>query len=520
MVIALCSVLSIVFAFHQYGRRGPEPPAHSSDLIGFDFTWVDGHAITEQNRSKVPSFELEPFGDTFSVQESPPPTAPGLRYSLHARLTGPNGQLLSCFLARWPNGTHYCPEGGSLPSGEWHVNVTLVRIPAPKAPPECAPSTKVLSRLSVLDYVLQGNFPTFKHYFKCMKYPYQSVLEATWTKEDFGSMEERTIDGGSSRSRSINSSGSSKGTALVSKNKPCIGPGGPGTWVKYPGSCKDSGLCIGAMDKNIKMHESNQQRGMQHIFKPFACRPRFLTLKQARSCTDRLQLALAGDSRTLHLVSGFQVWLGEDAVSFLPLYRPYRLGLTHALAMPAGDALREAIRSGRTVLINSVLHDVAEFFSTTTAADVIHSWSEYVTCPASCAGKLALKCGCRKTWAIKAYLNAIRKLRDDINAAREGTTKDGTPQPRVFWVSLHKRPPSPPDIFYDWQTADIIRELETAAMEELSSAGVEHIDLRWMTGAAPGQWWDDPVHFGKERSSLFLHATLQALLSRVCEEHR
>ena len=173
----------------------------------------------------------------------------------------------------------------------------------------------------------------------------------------------------------------------------------------------------------------------------------------------------------MHLVTGFQQWLGQDAVQFIPLYRPYRLGLTHAWTQPSGDQLRKAIRSGKAILINSVLHDVAEFYSTTTAEDVMKAWSTYVDCSSKeCIGKLALECGCRKQWAVKAYLHSIDLLRDDIIAARKEAKEQKTPEPRVFWVSLHKRPPSPPDIFYDWQTADVVRELEDRASFELGKA--------------------------------------------------
>ena len=533
MVIAVCLVLAILFLFHQHGRRESTSPTPTISDPVYDFSWVSGQAITEQPRPAIPLFKLETFGDMFSVQEDPASSSPGLRYSLHATLTGANlsnssGQFFGCFLARWPNGTHVCTESAALKSGKWHVNVTLIRIPASKPTPECVPSSSKMEVLSspsssILDYILQGNFPTFKHYLKCMKYPYQPVLEGTWMKKEtqlsFATKGTTTSQKNKASSRSV------KGTMEVVENpnadqqkRKCRGPGGPGAWIEHSGSCKDSGLCIGEITDTIKFHKSNKQRNMKHIFAPFSCRPRFFPTQKARTCVNNIKLAFSGDSRTLHFVSALQEWLGSDFTpTFFPLYRPYRLGLTHALATPAGDALREAIRSNRTVIINSVLHDVAEFYSTTTAADVIHSWSKYVTCADTCNGKLALDCGCRKTWAIRAYLDAITQLGEDIKSAREEALKTQSPLPRVFWVSLHKRAPSPPDVFYDWQTADVVWELESAAAALLETAGVEHIDLRSMTGSAPSGWWDDAVHFGREKSSLFLHSTLQAILSRVCE---
>jgi len=503
------TVVSLLLAvFFLYRRRGSSNASNFAVLT--DFSTVDGRVFAENRLNRRPVLDFKPLGDTFVVHEKNQDFQRVLRHSLHARLSGPNGQQFSCFLARSEDNTHHCPTASGLAPGEWNVNITLVRSPVKRQRRQCLPDETALSKLvdaggskslttfSIIDYIVAGDFPTFQAFRKCFKYPYAPMLRTKWIKTE---EIDKNADYKTNKKQEI-----------------CQGPGGAGTWINHSEPCSTTKVCEGEVSDDIFSHKSNIKRGIQHIFKPFTCRPQLYDKHDARACALDNSITLAGDSRTLHLVSGFQQWLGQDAVHFIPLYRPYRLGLTHAWSEPSGAQLRKSIRSGNATLINSVLHDVAEFFSTTTAGDVMKSWSKYVDCSSEkCNGKLALKCGCRKQWAIKAYLTSINALRDDIIAAREEALHDkDAPEPRVFWVSLHKRPPSPPDVFYDWQTADIVRELEDRAALELGKAGVEHIDLRWMTGAAPGHWWDDPVHFGKEKKSMFLHSTLHAILSKVC----
>jgi hypothetical protein len=508
-IVTAVSLLAAVFFLYQ--RRGSSSSS-KVDILN-DFSTVDGRIFSEKERDQTPILDFEALGDTFVIHEDPQESHTILRHSLHARLTGPHGQQFSCFLARSEDNTHHCPTTDGLEPGEWNVNITLVRSPVKKQLQKCLPALKKSdsgssgssTTFSVVDYILAGDFPTFTTFLNCFEYPYKTVLQGTWTKAALNITKEDPADN------------------IENSNKLCQGPGGPGTWIRFSNSCSASNLCQGTVSDDVFNHKSNLQRGIQHVFKPFSCRPQFLSKNDARECALENSITLAGDSRTLHLVTGFQQWLGQDAVQFIPLYRPYRLGLTHAWSQPSGALLRKAIRSGKILIINSVLHDVAEFYSTTTAEDVTKAWSTYVDCSKKeCIGKLALECGCRKQWAVKAYLKSIHDLRDDIMAARKEALEthkkdtESLPVPRVYWVSLHKRPPSPPDVFYDWQTADVVLELENRASFELAKAGVEHIDLRWMTGAAPGEWWDDPVHFGKEKKSMFLHSTLHAILNQVC----
>ncbi|KAH7624222.1 hypothetical protein Ndes2526B_g01482 [Nannochloris sp. 'desiccata'] len=502
-VVTAVSLLMALFFLYQ--RRGNSNASNVAVLT--DFSTVDGRIFSEKERDQEPILEFESLRDTFVVHEDPQESHKILRHSLHARLSGPNGQQFGCFLFRSEDNTHHCPTAAGLELGEWNVNITLVRSPVKEQLRQCRPgktalykksnagSSKSSTTFSIIDYILAGDFPTFEAFLNCFQYPYAPVLQAKWIKTQGPDTNDNY------RTQEI-----------------CQGPGGPGTWIDHSEPCSTTNICQGAVDDEIFNHISNIERGIQHIFKPFSCRPQLFDTTDARTCALDNSITLAGDSRTLHLVTGFQRWLGKDAVQFIPLYKPYRLGLTHAWSQPSGAQLRKAIRSGKAILINSVLHDVAEFFSTTTAEDVMKAWSKYVDCSSEeCSGKLALQCGCRKQWAVKAYLSSIDTLRDDIIAARKEALKDkNAPEPRVFWVSLNKRPPSPPDVFYDWQTADVVRELEDRASMELGKAGVEHIDLRWMTGAAPGRWWDDPVHFGKNKKSMFLHSTLHAILSQVC----
>lgn len=478
--VAVAALLTLAY-FYSRGDR----PTPDNDTFA-QFSFISGRTFSGRTPSKAPSFKLIPFGDVFGIQQVPAASASRQLYALHARLVGPANQHFGCFLARSANGTHYCPEAAGLDPGLWQVHVTLVRGPANDPPEGCVAPARALATAAkplfpLLDYIREGRFPRFKDFLKCFKYPYAPVLEATWTKEE----------------------SAEHGTLPL-----CKGPGGPGRWL--PGT--------DGADAAIVAHPMNAERGIQHIFAPFSCRLRLFTADAARACASRLNLTLAGDSRTLHLAEGFRTWLGPDVLTYVPLYKPYRLGLTHALRTAEGDALRAAIREGRTVLVNSVLHDVAEFYSTTKATDIHLAWGQYVSCPPECEGQTALRCGCRKTRAVEAFVDTVRRLRAQVADLTDEAAAAGDSPPRVYWVSLHKRPPSPPDIFYDWQTADVILELESFAAAELAAVGSGHVDLRWMTGSAPGAWWDDPVHYGKleSRHSLFLHVTLQAILAAVC----
>jgi hypothetical protein len=513
-IVTAVSLLAAVFFLYQ--RRSSSNASNGAVLN--DFSTVDGRIFSEKERDQEPVLEFESLGDTFVIHEDPQESHAILRHSLHARLTGPLGQQFSCFLARSEDNTHHCTTIGGLEPGEWDVNITLVRSPVNKQLKQCAPNKAAIKKsasdtasnsgltFSVVDYILTGDFPTFKTFLNCFKYPYTTVLQTTWTKTAAAAAAE------------TNNKDGDHDSTPDTEQELCQGPGGPGAWLRFDEPCSTSKICQGTISDDILNRTSNTQRGINHIFKPFSCRPQLFNKDDARTCALDNSIILAGDSRTFHLSKGFHQWLGQDVVRFIPLYRPYRLGLTHMWSQPPGAQLRHVIRSGKIVIINSVLHDVAEFFYSTTVEDVTKAWSKYVDCSnEECIGKLALKCDCRKQWAVKAYLTAINALRDDIITAKKDAEKDTQlPTPRVYWVSVHKRPPGPSEISFDWQTADVLRELEDRASFELEKAGVEHIDLRWMTGAAPGHWWDDPVHFGKDRRSLFLHSTLHAILSHVC----
>ena len=191
---------------------------------------------------------------------------------------------------------------------------------------------------------------------------------------------------------------------------------------------------------------------------------------------------------------------------------------------PSGEELRKAVREGRTVLVNSLLHDLADFHRTTS---IEHAKMVYAQLPGqepacpdnveeTCEKKMALECGCTKKYALQGYLDNVKRLREVLQESMDEARAAGV-TPHVYWVSYHRKPHAPKDQLFNWQSTDVLWEIENAAAAELALAGVENLDLRWMTTSAPWNWWDDQVHFGKiNRKSIFMYGVMQAILSKIC----
>ena len=485
-------------------------------------------------------------------------TATTTIHALYASLHGPDDQYFGCFLIRNdPDGSYTCPDTQYLDPGVWTVNVTLIRSPSPSSSLSRQVCWQAADRLlkktktealkpvaSIVDYILEADFNEFKDYLKCVHYPYQLVVflqswehVATGLRND-GDGRDTTTTNSATTTTTTDADNDTTTISDAAENS-SIG-NTPGQWVSF--AQEDEAIperflsfSTDAMNEYINVakinHVPNADRGLTHLFLPLLTsnstannnKQLFLTREQVFECLtqNNINLTLAGDSRTFHIVAGLITWLKSDTmVSFIPLYRPYRLGLRHSWITEQGDELRRAIRSGGVLVINSILHDIAEFYFDTRVGDVRRSWSNYTTCPEACdrAGEvLALQCGCHKQYAIRAYVDMIDTLKQEIaGAVKEQQGK----RPRIFWVSMHKRPPAPPqDVFYEWQTADIVQDLESRAARELEGVGVKHLDLRWMTASTPAAWWDDPVHFGKYKNSLFSRALVHAIVKTVCDKY-
>lgn len=522
---------SVVLGLYIQFNGGLSPSSHSPP-VRIDFSTITlqppaAERLPNAQRYLLPSFSLLPSTQTLLVQENATDIALDSQTALHAHFVGPHDEHFGCFLARWSNGTHHCNEADNLEPGVWNVNVTMVRTAARVQHPDCRwfDSSAVVpnTTLPLLEYILQGEFPTFAHYKRCFRYPFQIVLSEKWVKT---APESATAEGAVTAAvveeevvEPIELEPSARNSSI------CRGPEGPGIWRPYTEPCSLSGQCAGTFADELLDVNHNAVKVMRHIFAPFTCRPRFLTPKQAGKCTRDIRMAMVGDSRTYQMALAFQEWLGEDSVEFINLYKPYHLGLGYMLdKTPSGEALRAAIREGRTVIVNSLLHDLADFHRTT---DIEHAKQVFVqrssqepACPdgveTTCATNLALECGCTKKYAIQGYLDNVKRLAVVLEEAMNQAKEAGV-VPHVYWISYHRKPHAPRDQLFNWQSTDVLWEIENAAAAELESVGVENLDLRWMTTAAPWHWWDDQVHFGKvNRKSIFIYGAMQAILSKVC----
>ena len=360
----------------------------------------------------------------------------------------------------------------------------------------------------LLSLVVRYGVQTFPDMAKYFEYPYERVMSVSW-KKVFTSISGKTGASEHGEERRCSTNGSDV----------CHFSGRYGFWSRAgskgsrAGDLRDSHVDISLLSDPV-----NVDRGLQHVFIPFeCCSPvRFLPDDELYACTQGSRLMIAGDSRAEHIALGLQAWLGEDAIEFLELHKPYRLGIRHAFVSNSGKALRRALRQKRTIIINSLLHDVADFYRASTRYDdVMLSWRDWATCDVTgCNATLASECGCRKTNAVQAYLDAMLQLKEEIARAREERPEGSAD---VYWLSMHKRPPThnEKDIFA-WQTADFVWDLENFAAQVLSGVGVRHIDIRPMLLASPPGAWDDQAHFGINERSFLLRMVMYGVVSEVC----
>ena len=354
---------------------------------------------------------------------------------------------------------------------------------------------------TTLDFVVNENVEHFLDLKKLYVYPFRKTMKQIWDKISNRPILSDEILG-----------------ASIERERFCRMANMPGYWlhVNPNGDCPGDS-CEGFKEIHLLNKSINKQRQFHHIYVPFGCKSiPFKASRYYQRCLNSKNLLLAGDSRMMHMFLNLQSWLGDNSSEFLELHKPYRLGLRHALHTNAGEKLRASFKEDRTVVLNSVLHDVADFYQATTRVkDVALSWSDWVTCNISqCKSDLVSDCKCRKRGAIQAYIQTIRKLTDEIALALKGLPQKHA---KLYWISFHRQPPiSKAQKLYSWQSPDIIWELESYAAAELESVGVQHIDLRPMLLSSPPKAWDDQAHFGSDVNSLLSRIILHAMLSEIC----
>lgn len=194
------------------------------------------------------------------------------------------------------------------------------------------------------------------------------------------------------------------------------------------------------------------------------------------------------------------------------------------------SSLYEAILEGKTVVMNSVLHDL--YRSKTLLANpntTTASFRYYTGLDACgmCVGR-ARECQCSKPNSIRRYQKNMGTLADLLRSARQAmgvsraNDQDENPmQNRFFWLTMHRGPPTEkyrlhPSTGKLGLLHDLLWEVEDIAARIMTNAGAFHLDFRPHLTTAPTVWWDDHVHYGKRENSTFIHHSVQILLNHVC----
>jgi hypothetical protein len=406
------------------------------------------------------------------------------QYLFHAAMIGPQGEHFSCFL-EWEGEGYSCKDLQYLDHGVWKVEIILVRT--------CCKSAACLRHgggpFSVLEYAMEQQTTMFEDFQLEFKYPYTKLLNFEW-----------------------NATGSHKLPVLLGRK--CT-HGSRGVWRPFVGRCTLPG-CRGTIDSDLLHNEVNAKRGMHHTFSPFACSYYWFSRSEALQCLSAKRPVLVGDSRMRQLGQHAAYWLGTNLFDSIKLEFPHHLGLPLLLKSSLSAELFVAVANKRVVLMNSMVHDLADFghFSKSiSTVDYRFFWN--MTGCNACNKTLAADCNCaRKHGALQEYLMNVQRLGKFLQQALElaGTKGDS----KLFWVSQHRNPPFQHAKFFSWQTHDFLLDLEDQAASLLDKVPVHRLDLRPHLMAAPLAWWDDTMHYGHRLDSFFHHATLQVILNHIC----
>lgn len=455
-------------------------------------------------------------------------------YVLFAQLDGPQGQHYGCFMEKNPQG-YTCPDFYRLEEGTWDVSVLVVRSQCP---------LKSLSRSSdLLQYIEDNSVATFEDWQTMVNYPYKTVLDFKWKKPAARK----------SRAAIESKPSSSTSAATAAAAQRCTG-NEPGRWIPFNGDCSSTTACAGPIDQSIFKSSFSEEHNLHHIFAPFDCHFRVFDAPAARQCITDRKLVLAGDSRVWHIYEHIKWWLGDvDGLDTIGLANPQHIGLSAMLNTALVVKLYEAAVQGRAIVINSLLHDVADFrrWKPNQVGDVRLLWN--LTACGVCMGETTADCDCDgKMFAPQRYLQSVQRLKEVLGIAaneraeylqdddannnnsprqdkqQQGNLDEYKPNDSLYdgsssssstfyWMSMHRKPPGPGEELFSWQTGDVLYALEEYASQQLTEQGLmQHIDLRPHVLTAHPDWFNDLVHWGKNPKSFFQHFSLQVILNRVC----
>jgi len=294
-----------------------------------------------------------------------------------------------------------------------------------------------------------------------------------------------------------------------------------GVWLQL-GSCTgcEAAELLGEVDARLLNHPYNTQLKIRHVFKPFDCSYAFLSKEQAATCLSARRPVLVGDSRVRQLYEHMRAWLGAPAsvnVTFLGIEKPLHFGLDYFFGSNLPGLVRQKAQEGRMIIMNSLLHDVADFarFGPSTLVEDVRKYLGPDYCPEYCPKPEARLCNCSKSFAPQRYLSNIKRLAAFFESLRK--EEEGNGASHHYWISYNKRPPDTRETPFAWQSTDILIELEDAASDLLTAEGIGHIDFRPHLLSSPQSWWTDMVHYGQNSSSFMQHWSLQILLNKICE---
>jgi hypothetical protein len=199
------------------------------------------------------------------------------------------------------------------------------------------------------------------------------------------------------------------------------------------------------------------------------------------------------------------------------------IGLSLLTHEPFATAIKQHLSNGSTLVINSLLHDLADFYRSDTLVGVVRTFYDANACPGCAAEATVQECGCKMKYnAIQTYLNRLAELAQILQEHQVH------PANAVFWVSIGKRPLSfESSVVYPWQTPEVVASLMHRGAEILMSGGaVQHIDLRPPLSTSSPLWWDNPAHFSggwkdsrgvnRDGRSMMMYTAFQILLSSLC----
>lgn len=418
----------------------------------------------------------------------------------------------------------HCPESEMLDPEVWNVTVSKFRSlkkPLPAPVQEEFDKTTTVDSISFnvqqISRMLNATtFAAWQEYFN-----YEVILPAhslLFTKRM--SLQEST--------KAANTNSSSSKHDQIHTTRCPDQPAPAGSW-QHINNNNSILHWTGTPDPYYLYNNVSTSRGMFHIFNPFNCTYHFYTKQEAISCVQRTNLTFMGDSRLFNTWLTTKHWLeSNDTIApfFLDIRLPFRIGAGLLLHTHLIVDMTQNILDGKTVVMNTLVHDMADFWPSMTAGTARQLWLPSLCL--HCADNQTLgDCNCiKKHDAIPIYIDRIKQIAQAIENAQAQRRERGLPLVKVYWVSQSNRAPVKGATPFAWQTMDLITSLEDAAADVMTSiAGAVHVDYRPHLKTAPPQFWDDHLHYlgctdkGCPRElgrSFMKHLSLQILLNTVC----